>query len=256
MMTSQKFLAPIYGLSHGLKRDVSINSNLLIRNIKIPEEINISRKFGLQGNYPIILEIIYEYDPSNSNEPFPGISLNVTNKFEASLNVFGDGQTGIAAVLPDPKQDNFSGGYINFSGKVPIGECLEKDLDDKYIAYYDHFSNAYDMRPVAFDVFRRSQERFSTNDKTIDSCIVLESIFVPPEERSKRPFILNGMKIMGFDSQSVNKIAALINYRNALIHANRKEQLKLLSKYTHVWFEEALNLVRNILYKFVQNPWV
>lgn len=113
------------------------------------------------------------------------------------------------------------------------------------------------MRPLAFDTFRRSQDRFANNDKTIDSCTVLESIFVPKGERSKKPFVLNGMKIMSFNSDEIQRIDDLIELRNEIIHADREKILKLHGsvKYTFTWFEETFKLVRQILYRYVEKPW-
>lgn len=113
------------------------------------------------------------------------------------------------------------------------------------------------MRPVAFDVYRRSCDRFSNNDRTIDSCTILESLFVPPSERSKKSFILNGLNILKFSTKEIKAIDDLIEYRNAIIHADRNRQLKLLSgsKYTHRWFESVFKLIRKILYDYVESPW-
>ena len=113
------------------------------------------------------------------------------------------------------------------------------------------------MRPVAFDVYRRSCDRFSNNDRTIDSCTVLESLFVPLGERSKKSFTLNGLNILMFSTNEIKTIDDLIEYRNAIINADRKRQLKLLtgSKYTYKWFEDVFKLIRRILYKYVDNPW-
>jgi len=258
MLKKQKFLAPIYGIKFSLKNSLKLNNNLLLRNIDLlKNEGDFFKKYKLLGNYNIVLVIDYEYNSSDSSEPLPGVFIKIINKFDASLVVFGEGKVGIAAVIPDKISGQFPGGGINFAGKVQYNESLNKELNEDFIVYYKKFSKAYDMRPVAFDVFRRSQDRYANNDKTIDSCIILESIFVPLEERVKKPFILNGMKIMGFGSDDIGLINSLIDYRNAIIHADRKKQLKLLSgqKFTFDWFEKTFKLVRKILFKYVENPW-
>jgi hypothetical protein len=106
-------------------------------------------------------------------------------------------------------------------------------------------------------VYRRSCDRFSNNDRAIDNCTILESLFVPINERSKKSFILNGLNILKFSTNEIKAIDDLIEYRNAIIHADRKRQLKLLSesKYTFDWFEDVLKLIRRILYKYAENPW-
>lgn len=60
-----------------------------------------------------------------------------------------------------------------------------------------------------------------------------------------------------FDTNEIKTIDDLIEYRNAIIHADRKRQLKLLSgsKYTHKWFENTFRLIRRVLYKYVESPW-
>lgn len=257
-MKTQKFIVPIYGLRSGVKKEIELDRGLFIRNIKLLErEDELFKKYDLSGDYKAILEVNYKYDSNSPSEPVPGVFLKITNKFDASLVVYADGKAGIAAVIPDPKDNNFPGGQRVFPYKVQYEERLQKNLDNEYIDYYKNFSTAYDMRPIAFDIFRRSQERYANNDKTIDSCTVLESIFVPQGERAKKPFILNGMNILGFDKSEIEAIDSLIEYRNSVIHADRDKQLKLLSgkKYSHKWFEDTFKLIRRILYEFVQNPW-
>lgn len=257
MKVKQKFIVPIYGLRKSLTKNIKLGKNLLLRNINLLEENDWFKEYGLNGDYKVILEVDYEYDPKDPDEPVPAVFLNIINLFDASLVVFGDGRVGVAAIIPDPKTEGYPGGQILFSGKIRYKETLKKEIDEDFKRYYEKFLRAYESRPVAFDVFRRSQERFANNDRTIDSCIVLESIFVPLGSRLKKPFILNGMKIMGFNPDEVASIDDLIEYRNALIHADRKKQLKLLSgtKYTHKWFENVFSLVRRILKKYVGNPW-
>jgi len=174
----QKFLVPIYGLRSSLKHKIRLDAGLLLRNINLlEEEHKLFRKHRLEGDYKAVLEIDYKYNSKNPNEPLPGISLNIVNKFDSSLVVFGDGKVGVAAIIPSPKSDEFPGGGILFRSKVHYEECLDKVIDEQFKNYYKKFVKAYDMRPAAFDVFRRSQDRFANNDRVIDSCTVLESIF-------------------------------------------------------------------------------
>ena len=258
MKKKQKFLAPIYGLKKGPMQSIKLDRGILIRTVDIfVEEHKHFKKFGLKENYDGVLEVDYEYDSDNPSEPFPGLFINLINKIDASLVVYGDGLVGVAGVVPAPKEEFSGGGILSSSAKPQYKEKLDKEIDENFAMYYKKFVKAYDMRPVTFDVYRRSCDRFSNNDKTIDGCTILESLFVPHSERSKKSFILNGLNILMFTGDEIKTIDDLIEYRNAIIHADRKRQLKLLScsKYTHKWFENAFKLIRRILYKYVENPW-
>lgn len=257
MKKKQKFLAPIYGLKKSLKKKVKLDNNLLLRNIDLlKKEYEFFEKHGLRASYKAVLEIDYQYNPDNASEPYPGISLNIVNKFDSALLVYGDGIVGVAGIFPVSKTSGLEG-VILYSSKTRYGEGLDKEINDNFVLYYKNFIKAYDMRPLAFDVYRRSRDRFANNDKAIDSCTVLESIFVPRGERLKKSFILNGMNILGFTEENIENIDDLIEYRNAVIHADMTKQHKLLSgpKYTHKWFEGAFELIRKILYRYVEAPW-
>ena len=258
MKKKQKFLAPIYGLKKSPRQGIKLDKNILIRAVDLfADEHKYFGSFGLKGNYDGVLEVNYEYDSENPSEPFPGLFINLINKFDASLVVYGDGVVGVAGVFPAPKEDFSGGGILSSSAKPRYEEKLDKEIDKDFAVYYKKFIKAYDMRPVAFDVYRRSSDRFSNNDKTIDSCTILESLFVPPSERSKKSFILYGLNILKFSTDEITAIEDLIEYRNAIIHANREKQLKLLSgsKYKYKWFEDTFKLIRRILYKYVESPW-
>lgn len=258
MKKKQKFLAPIYGLKKSLRQSIKLDGGVLIRAVDIfTEEYKHFEKFGLKGSYDGVLEIDYEYDSDNPSEPFPGLFINLVNKIDASLIVFGDGVVGIAGVVPAPNEEFSGGGILSSSAKPRHEEKLDKEIDENFAVYYKKFIKAYDMRPVAFDVYRRSCDRFSNNDRTIDSCTILESLFVPFNERSKKSFILSGLNILMFSANEIKAIDDLIEYHNAIIHADRKKQHKLLSgsKYTYKWFEDTFKVIRRILYKYVESPW-
>lgn len=257
MKKKQKFLAPIYGLRAGLKKNVKLDDDLLLRNIDLfKKEYEFFEKQGLRASYNAVLVIDYQYNPEDASEPYPGISLNVVNKFDSALLVYGDGIVGVAGIFPASKISAF-GGIVLYSSKTRYEESLDKEIDEGFILYYKRFVKAYNMRPLAFDVYRRSRDRFANNDKTIDSCTVLESIFVPSGERSKKSFILNGMNILGFNKKDIEAIDDLVEYRNAIIHADMTKLHKLLSgsRYTYRRFEETFKLIRKILYRYVESPW-
>ena len=130
MKKKQKFLVPIYGLKTSLKNDIKLNSNLLLRNINLlKKEHELFEKYGLRATYNTVLEVNYKYDLEDASEPLPGIFLNIVNKFDASLTIFGDGKVGVAAVFPYSKDGSFPGGGISFSGKVRY---------DVYIKWYEN----------------------------------------------------------------------------------------------------------------------
>lgn len=256
MKKKQKFIAPIYGLKESLKGDVKLDDETLIRQVNLlKEEYKFFERQGIRTTCDAVLEVDYQYDDDNPSEPYPGISLNVLNRFDASLLIYGEnkGGVGIAGIFP---ADIKGHGVTLFTAKTHYDEGLDSEIDDDFATYYKKFIKAYSMRPLAFDIYRKSRDRFANNDKTIDCCTSLESIFVPAGERSKKPFILNGMNILGFNKKDVECIDDLIECRNAVIHADLQKQLKLLSgsKYTHRWFEDAFKLVRRVLYKYVEKP--
>lgn len=258
MKKKQSFLALIYGLKYSPRQSIKLDKNLLIRDIDLlAEEHKLFESFGFRGSYDAVLEIDYEYDSEDDSEPFPGLFINLINKFDASLVIYGDGVVGVAGVIPAKNEEFTGGGNLASDKRTHYEERLDKLIDEYFAIYYAKFVKAYDMRPVAFDTYRRSCNRFANNDKTIDSCTALESLFVPLNERGKKVFILNGLNILGFTTNEVKNIEDLIEYRNAVIHADRAKQLRLLSgaKYTSQWFEDTFKLVRRILYKYVDNPW-
>lgn len=255
-MRTIKYIVPIYGVKPLRESPLQLQNDVILRSVRLLDnEQEIFEKHNMRTGYESVLEVNYSFDEDNPSEPLPGISINLLNMIDASLVVYGEGKPGLAAILP--ADGSVGGGFILSHYNPSFGDYLDKELNSDYISYFEKFKNAYDMRPLAFDLFRRSQERFTNNDKTIESCTVLESILVPKGEKSKKSFILNGMKIMGFVADEIARIEKLVDYRNAIIHADREKILRLLSgtDYTHSWFEDAFKLVREILYKYVEKPW-
>lgn len=253
----EKYLAPIFGLKNSPKAKIVLDKVVSIRDLDLfNREDKLFYSWGVRVSCDAVAEIEYEYNLADPTEPFPGLFLKIINKLDAGLVVYGDGKVGVAAVFP-AKKDEIRGGGILASSNPQYEEKMDRELDENFATWYRKFVKAYDIRPLAFDIFRRSQERYANNDKTIDSCTVLESIFVPKGERNKKTYILNGMKIMAFNQEEVNYIEGLVEYRNAIIHADRDKILKLLGgkKYTYIWFEDAFKLVRKILYQYSENPW-
>ncbi len=246
-MKTIKYVVPIYGIKMLESSPIEIESNVILRNTKLLErEDKVFEKLHLRSDYRVVIQIYYTFDESDASEPYPGISLKLLNIIDASLVVYGEGQVGLAAIIPD---DTSTGVILSYANPH-FQEYLDKKIDGQFVEYYAKFKKAYNMRPMAFDIFRRSQERISNNDRTIDSCTILESILVPKGERSKKSFILNGLKIMGYGTHEIGRIEKLVDYRNAIIHADREKLLSLLTGAAYTF-----KLVRAILYKFVESPW-
>jgi len=256
-MKTVKFIVPVYGLKSLRESPLQLQENVILRSVKLLEnEHELFKKNKMRTGYEAVLEVDYTFDENNPSEPYPGMSINLLNMIEASFVVYGQGKAGIAAFIP---ADDSSGyyPYIVTRETPQYDDYIDKEINSDFVTFFEKFKKAYNLRPIAFDLFRRSQERYTNNDRTIDSCTVLESILVPKGERSKKSFIVSGLKIMGFEKEEIERIEKLVDYRNAIIHADREKILRLNSgaDYTFSWFEETFKLVRRILSKYVGSPW-
>lgn len=127
MKRKNKFLAPMYGLRNRLKEPIKLDKDLILRSVNLFEdEHKLFKAFGLNGTYEGVLEIDYEYDENNPSEPFPGLFVNLINKFDASLVVYGDGIVGVAGVFPAAKESFPGGGILISSKKTQFAERLDK----------------------------------------------------------------------------------------------------------------------------------
>src|SRR3989338_5408623 len=130
MKKRQKFLAPIYGLKKSPRQSIKLDKNILIRAVDLfAEEHKLFESFGLRGNYDGVLEVNYEYNSNNPNEPFPGIFINLINKFDASLVIYGNGIVGVTGVFPASKEDFSGGGILSSSASPHYEERLDKEID-------------------------------------------------------------------------------------------------------------------------------
>lgn len=252
-----KYIIPIYGIKNVEDSPLQLDKNVVLRTVKLFEnEHELFKKNKMRIGYEAVLEVDYSFNEKDASEPLPGISINLLNMIDAALVVYGKGKAGLAAIIPADDSSGYHS-YILSNASPSYKDYLDKDINADFVSYFENFKKAYDMRPLAFDLFRRSQERYTHNDRTIDSCTVLESILVPKGEKSKKSFIVSGLKIMGFKKEEIARIEKLVDYRNAIIHADREKILRLLSgaEYTHSWFEDIFILVREILYKYVEKPW-
>lgn len=256
LMETVKFIVPVYGIKPLKGEPIQLEKDVVLRSVNLLEnEHEIFKKHSMRMGYEAVLDVDYTFD-DGASEPIPGISIKLLNMIDAAFVVYGEGKAGLAAILPADDSSGY-GGFILSNASPRYEEYLDKEIDTEFATYYANFKKAYDMRPMAFDIFRRSQERFSNNDRTIDSCTVLESILVPKGERSKKSFIVSGLKIMGYEKEKIECIEKLVDYRNAIIHADRERLLSLFTgaTYTHSWFEDTFKFVREILFKYVEKPW-
>src|SRR3989344_2885249 len=140
MKKKQKFLAPIYGLKNSPGQSIKLDKSILIRSVDIfAEEQKHFEKFGLKGSYDGVLEVNYEYDSDNPSEPFPGLFINLINRLDASLVVYGDGVVGVAGVAPAPKEEFSGGGILSSSARPRYEEKLDKEIDENFASYNKKF---------------------------------------------------------------------------------------------------------------------
>lgn len=252
MKNKVKVILPIYGLSKNLSEKASLSRGLLIRPIDLlKNEHGSFKKYGIHNYSNTLIEINYEYDEDDPNEPYPAVEINFVQKIESALRVYGFGSVGIAAII-------FGSSFntIIRSTHNPLWhDNLKEQLND-FPEFFNKYQKAYNLRPMAFQSYSRSRERVANNDKTVDCCTTLESLFVPRDEWKKSPFILQGLSIMGFEEKERRAVDDLIKYRNSIIHADSRKILNLLGgpKYTLSWFEETFELVRKVLIKFIEKP--
>ena len=124
--------------------------------------MSFSKNIKSRTGYEAVLEIDYSFDEKEASEPLPGISINLLNMIDASLVVYGEGKVGFGSNY----SRRYSSGYHPYilSHENPhYEEYLDKDINADFVSYFRNFKRAYDMRPLAFDLFRRSKERYTDN---------------------------------------------------------------------------------------------
>lgn len=247
-----KLIIPIGGLGW-LPAEIKLSTKVKIRNLdELNEENELLEQSGFNLiKYKCVLVIDYSYNAELSDEPYPALQF-LLNKIQVALRLYSADSICLAGVISQPKVSPFPL-LLNLSTPTTSIVKLEE-----FPQFFEKVAVAYEKLPIAFDSFNRSQERFANNDAAIDHCTLLESLFVPQESRgSKKPFVLQGLRILGFTKKDRGQIADLYDYRNAIIHANQKKILKFLSgaKYTYSWFEQCINLIRKVMRKYVEKPW-
>ena len=261
-MTSKKFktikiIAPIYEYGLILINPLILEKDIKIRRINYPEEPElIEENLKLPSfKYSCITEIRYTFDPRDINEPFPNIG-QLLAKIEIALRIFNGGAIGFAGIISQPKILPFP---MVLSRVAPTGENkykIDKDKLKEFPEFYKKFKIAYSKKQVAFDWFSKSYFDVPAN-KFIDYCICLENLFVPPNENRKKSFILQGIILLNIDVNK-NKIETLIDYRNAIIHADSSKQHKILKDKiwsTYMFINNYEEMLRKILQIYIEKQW-
>lgn len=251
-----KLIVPISGLGW-IANDLQLDKDIKIRFINEATENELLQKAGFNSiKYKCVAEINYKFDADEASEPYPKVDF-VLKRLESALRVYHPGFIALAGIIAVPGYSPFP--YIrnlSVNGHPPYN--IEKEKLETFPDFWKKFNEAYVKKPIAFDIYNKSQDRYAPNDVAIDLSIVLESIFVPEKSRGeKKVFITQGIRILGYNEKDQTMLADLYEYRNSIIHGNLAKQLQLLSgaKYTIIWFEEIVELVRKILVNYVEKPW-
>jgi len=255
-------ICPIYGLGwivSGLK----LNENTTLRFVdELNNESKIIAEIGLRSiSYKCLLEITQEYDSKDySNDPWLDIQSTALT-IEAALRIYHEGKIGVAAIIYYENGQQQSSRILD--GFIPNSQedyQIDKVKLETFPIFFGHFETAYKEKPVALQYFSRAQQRFNKNDKSIDLCTALESLFVPVNSRgAKKVFLTQGVKILGFSSAEVQMISDLYDFRNTIIHGDHNQRIAIYAKkrsnYTTAWFEDCEKLIRSVLQQYVSRPW-
>lgn len=215
-------LCPIYGLGW-VATDLQLGQNGILRFVDMETESSEFANIGLRSiSYRCLLEISQEYNPNDtSHDPWfdiEGIAITI----EAGLRIYHEGKVGVAAIIY--YQDNQQQSARILDSSIPNGQedyRIDKAKLEAFPAFFADFETAYKAKPVALQYFSRAQQRFSKNDKSIDLCTALESLFVPANSRgAKKVFLVQGVTILGFSAAEVQMISDLYEFRNTVIHGD------------------------------------
>lgn len=253
-------LCPIYGLGW-IATDIQVGQNATLRFVDMEVESSEIAEVGLRSiSYRCLLEITQEYDPKDTSDPWFDIESTAI-AIEAALRTYHEGKIGVAAIIYYQGDQRQSARILDSS--IPNGQedyKIDKAKLEALPIFFADFETAYKAKPVALQYFSRAQRRFSKNDKSIDFCTALESLFVPANSRgAKKVFLIQGVTILGFSAAEVQMIGDLYEFRNTVIHGDHNQRTAIYARrrgnYTTVWFEDCENLIRAILQKYVSKPW-
>jgi hypothetical protein len=251
-----KLIVPISGLGW-IVNNLQLDKDIKIRFLDLNGEDELLQKSGFNSiKYKCVAEIDYKFDADEASEPYPKVDF-LLKRLESALRIYHPGFIALAGIIAVPNDSPFP--YIrNLSVNGHPQYNIEKEKLEKFPDFWKKFNKAYVKKPIAFDMYNKSQDRYAPNDVAIDLSIVLESIFVPEKSRGeKKVFITQGVRILGYDEKDQTMLADLYEYRNSIIHGNLAKQHQLLSgaKYTVIWFEELVELVRKILVNYAEKSW-
>lgn len=261
-MKKIKVLIALYG-SLGLSNTIDLGDEIKIRRLKMSKnEENLFsftnwQYFGRETcPYDWIIDFDYRYDQKDSNEPYPALLIK-SRYFEYGLRLFYKNDVGFAAVVikTNPLHNYSLSNKMLTSAKV---DQFDTKID--FSMFWQKYNISYSKKPAAYEYFSEALN-YSYGIKSILFCSSLESLFVPDEERSKKKdFVLQGIRILNFDSVEQKHVDDLFEFRNSYIHANKNKLEKLFSnknvnKYTSIWWDNCETVCRKILFTHVKNPW-
>lgn len=254
-------ICPLYGLGW-IATGLQLGPNATLRFIDLENENDELTAVGLRAiSYRCLVEITQEYDPrDHAHDPWQDIQ-GIALIIEAALRIYHEGRIGVAAIIYYENNQRQSARILD--GFIPNGQenyQIDRSTLGQFPIFFRNFETAYKKKPVALQYFSNAQQRFSKNDKAIDLCTSLESLFVPADSRgAKKVFLAQGMKILGFSDDEVQMIGDLYDFRNTVIHGDHAQRIAIYARrrgnYTTLWFENCENLIRAVLQKYVSSPW-
>jgi hypothetical protein len=233
MTSTLRAICPIYGLGW-VTSDLQIRADTVLRFIDlINNESDEITSTGLHAaSYKCVLEISQKYDPKDySIDAWLNIQ-EIVFKIESALRIYHEGRIGVAAIIYFESDQRQSARILD--GFIPNGQedyQIDKAKLKSLPEFFADFEKAFNEKPVALQYFSRSQQRYANNDKSIDLCTALESLFVPNNSRgAKKVFLTQGVNILGFSIAETQMIGDLYDYRNTIIHGDHRERTAIFSK--------------------------
>ena len=256
MSKKLRLLAPIYGLNYGKLKDLTLDRNSKIRWITKKESL-LLRKSGFDPlKYNYLLDMVYRYNEKKINEPYPALQI-LLDKIEVSLRVFNTGVIGFAGIVSKPQVSPFP---LRINLTIPNQQSSYKINNSKFSGFPDFckkFRSAYHKKQIAIDWFNKSYSEFAPTNKIICYCVCFENLFVPSNSHEKKIFIIFGLNLLNINKSNRDEIDLLYNYRNSIIHADKKKQKELLRKIGSMssFLEHCTETLREVLQIYIDKQW-